>query len=516
MNSVSIRSLTLPALLVLCLGLSLNALAVIPDNLSLKQVQTHLADGEYSIEQLAEHYLARIARYDDQGININAVVQINPHWRSRAQTLDNQRKEGQSTGPLHGAIVLLKDNIDTGEGMVNSAGSWLLREHRPADDAFLVQRLRDAGALILGKTNLSEWANFRSTKSSSGWSSLYGQTVNPHDTTRSPCGSSSGSGAAIAADFALMAVGTETDGSVVCPSAVNGIVGIKPSIGRVSRDGIIPISHSQDTAGPMARSVADAVMLLNTMQGKDAADDSTLAPIDLTVALNPDGLRGKRVGILRNFLGYHPDLDRVFEQQLEVLKAAGAELVDPVSMDTRGQWGRGEYQVLLSEFKDGLNRYFESSNAPIKNLQDAITLNEANSAITMPYFGQEIFMQAADSHPLDSEEYQSARQDSLRAAAQDGIDALIAKHNLDVLIAPTTAPAWKIDRVNGDHYMGSASGAPAVAGYPHVTVPMGFVAHMPVGLSFIGGNKQDIKTIEAAYAYEQVSQALRPPRLTQH
>jgi amidase/aspartyl-tRNA(Asn)/glutamyl-tRNA(Gln) amidotransferase subunit A len=389
-----------------------------------------------------------------------------------------------------------------------------MREHYPKQNAYLVDRLIAEDAIILAKTNLSEWANFRSEKSSSGWSSLYGQTVNPHDITRSPCGSSSGSGAAITADFALLAVGTETDGSVTCPAAVNGIVGIKPTLGLISRSGIIPLAHSQDTAGPMTRTVTDAVMMLEVMMGQDKNDAQSLVPIQLSQHLKMGGLKGKRIGIMRNMMGYHLELDQVFEQQLKVFKKAGAIIVDKANIETKGMWSNAEYTVLLAEFKADLNQYLITQNAPLKNLEDAIFQNQKFSKRTMPIFAQEIFIKAQAAPNLTDKKYLDALNKSKTLTMDKGIDATLNKHNLDILIAPTTAPAWKIDHINGDHYMGSAGSASAVSGYPHITVPMGKVAHMPVNISFIGGKLSEPTLVEAAYDFEQLTQARVPPVLS--
>jgi Asp-tRNA(Asn)/Glu-tRNA(Gln) amidotransferase A subunit family amidase len=481
-------------------------------NLTLQQTQGLLKTQKLTSVALANYYLERIARYDKQGPTINAMAQMNPDLLTQAKALDEKIASGQALGPLFGAVVVVKDNIDI-QGLSNTAGSYLLREHFPKNHAFVIQQLLAADALILGKTNLSEWANFRSTLSSSGWSSLHGQTVNPHDTRRSPCGSSSGSGAAIAADFALLAIGTETDGSVTCPAAVNGIVGIKPTLGLVSRSGIIPIAHSQDTAGPMTRTVSDAVALLDVMMAQDNNDPQALPPLQLSQYLVKGGLKGKRIGIARNLMGYHSELDKVFEQQLTILRQAGAILVDNANIETKGQWDGAEYTVLLSEFKADLQHYLSQSNAPFKTLTDAIRLNSEFATQTMPIFGQEIFLAAEQAPSLDEQTYLTALADSKKFTRELGIDATLTKHQLAMLIAPTTAPAWMIDHIDGDHYMGSAGSAAAVSGYPHITVPMGSVKHMPVNISFIGGYLSEPVLVQAAYEYEQLSQARISPQL---
>ena len=482
--------------------------------LTLIQTQALLRQGTLSVAQLRDYYLQRIEQLDDNGPKLNAVVTFNQQLDQQVAALDKKLKNKAPLGTLFGAMVLLKDNIDT-TGMPNTAGSWLMREHIPSKDAYLVEKLKAQDAIILGKTNLSEWANFRSTMSSSGWSSLHGQTLNPHDPTRSPCGSSSGSGVAVAADLTLLAVGTETDGSITCPAAVNGIVGIKPTLGLVSRSGIIPIAHSQDTAGPMTRSVADAVIMLEAMMGLDPNDAASMAPLSLSEHLKIDGLKGKRIGVVRNMMGYHPQLDDVFEAQLNVLKEAGAIIVDNANIENKGEWNEDEYSILLAEFKAGLNHYLATSNAPVKNLQEAIKRNQATKERTMPIFGQEIFQSALHAPKLNEQSYLDALSNAKRKAGKEGIDATLVKYKVDLLIAPTTAPAWKIDHIDGDHFLGSASGAAAVAGYPHITVPMGAVRGMPVNISFFGKAKSEGVLIEAAYGFEQATKARITPFLNE-
>ncbi|WP_339725642.1 amidase [uncultured Paraglaciecola sp.] len=481
-------------------------------NLTLAKAQELLKSGDTRLTDLVDYYLSRIDKYDANGNKINSVAELNPALKQQIALIQTKLDDKKPLGTLFGAIVLLKDNIDA-KGMVNSAGSWLMREHKPKQDAFVVSRLIAEDALILGKANLSEWANFRSSKSSSGWSSLYGQTLNPHDPTRSPCGSSAGSGAAIAADFALLAVGTETDGSVTCPAAVNGIVGIKPTLGLLSRSGIIPIAHSQDTAGPMTRTVTDAVIMLEAMMGEDPMDDAALAPISLSQHLKLGGLKGKRIGVMRNMMGYHPELDQVFNQQLAVFEKAGAIIVDNADIETKGKWGDAEYTVLLAEFKADLNQYLTQSKAPLKSLEDAIAKNIEFSPRTMPVFAQEIFIAAQAAPNLNEKAYLDALANSKLLTGVQGIDATLAKHNVDFLIAPTTAPGWKIDHINGDNYMGSAGSASAVSGYPHITVPMGKVQHMPVNISFVGAKLSEVVLVQAAYEFEQLTQARVSPKL---
>lgn len=503
--------LRLSVYLILLIPLSL--LAQVNENNNILQIQQQMKQGKLSSVELVNYYLDRIAKYDKN--KLNSVVQINKNALERAKALDKLRADGKSIGPLHGIPILLKDNIDTIDGMANTAGSHALKNNFPKDDAFVINQLKKAGAIILGKTNLSEWANFRSTASSSGWSGIYGQTRNPYDTTTSPCGSSSGSGVAIAANLATIAIGTETDGSVTCPSAINGIVGIKPTLGTVSRDGIIPIAHSQDTAGPMARNVTDAVILLAAMVAVDKNDpDVTPSTIDYISHLKIDGLKGKRIGIARNLMGYHKGLDAKFEQAITALKAQGAIIVDNANLDSKPEWGDAEFEVLLFEFKDELNKYLAQTSTGLpKSLKELILYNKDNAALEMPYFEQEIFEMAQEKGPITDKSYLDALAKAKSSTQEDGIDNVIQKYNLDMIIAPTTGPAWKIDWVNGDHYLGAASSAAAIAGYPHITVPMGYVHQLPVGISFFAGKLQEGKLIEAAYAFEQATMHRKAPVL---
>lgn len=489
-----------------------NTLAADLTELNLQQTQQKLKSAEISLKQLMSHYLNRVKRFDNKADGVNAVAILNPHIESRLKDLQQKIDQAKPLGGLFGAFVLVKDNIDI-SNMPNTAGSWLMKEHMPSTDAFVIQQLRLQDAIILGKTNLSEWANFRSSMSSSGWSSLYGQTRNPHDLSRSPCGSSSGSGAAVAADFSLMAIGTETDGSVICPASVNGIVGFKPSLGLVSRSGIIPIALSQDTAGPMARSVEDTYALFRAMVATDSEDNMSIPPIDLPTQLKSNGLKGKRIGIVRNLMGYHPQVDQLFEQQLLILKRAGATIVDKTPILTRSKWGKYEYIVLKSEFKADLKQYFKRSRAPLNSLEQLITLNQKHALHTMPIFGQEILIESQAAPLLTEKMYLEALQKSKALAGEQGIDATINLHELDLLMAPSGAPAWKIDHVNGDHFLGSASSAAAVSGYPHITVPMGAIQHLPVGISFFGRFKDDVMLFEVALDYESRSKARLKPVL---
>ncbi|HLT45201.1 MAG TPA: amidase, partial [Luteimonas sp.] len=460
-------------------------------------------------------YLDRIAAVDDAGPRLGAVIELNPDALEEADALDAERKAGKVRGPLHGIPLLLKDNIDA-VPMANSAGSLALADHHPKSDAFLVARLRAAGAVVLGKTNLSEWANFRSTRSVSGWSGRGGQTKNPYVLDRNPCGSSSGTGSAIAANLATVGVGTETDGSIICPSAVAGLVGIKPTVGLVSRSGIIPISSSQDTAGPMARSVADAAVLLAAMAGRDEADVATgdsvgRAVFDYPAHLDANGLKGARIGVVRKLMGYQPGTDAAMERAIAALEAAGATVVD-ADIPTLGQWDEDEYQVMLYEFKAGLAHYLAKSGAPYKSLGDLIAFNKAHAAREMPLFGQEIFEQANAKGPPADPVYLEARARARRLAGPEGIDAALKAQQLDALVAPAMSPAWPIDPVNGDHATGSGYGPSAVARYPSITVPMGEVRGLPVGIVFMGTAWSEPRLIELAYAYEQASKARKPPK----
>ncbi|MBG23078.1 MAG: amidase [Idiomarinaceae bacterium] len=481
------------------------------------QLQAAMTSGELSAEAIVKHYYAEIAKHNERGADLRAVTQLLPlvDAVALARKLDRERAAGQSRGPLHGIPVLLKDNIDSADGLANTAGSLLLQDHYPAQDAFIVERLRAAGALIIGKANLSEWANFRSTGSSSGWSSYGGQTKNPFDTTRSTCGSSAGSAAAVSGNLIPLAVGTETDGSLVCPAAITGIVTIKPTLGLLSRSGIIPIAHSQDTAGPMARTVRDAVYMLDAMLGEDAADSASYTVSESFVSyLRSDGLQGKRIGVMRDLMGYHTGVDAVFEGQLQVLANAGAVLIDDLSFVNGRNWGEDEFTVLLHEFKFGLADYFaQHPQAPYQDLAGLLADNDRYADSLMPFFGQELFVMAEARTAEQQADYEAALARAKQAAGPDGIDATLAEYDLDLLVAPTTAPAWKIDLVNGDNYSGSASSPAAVAGYPHISVPMGFVEHLPVGMSFFASAGDEGVLIEAAFAYEQLSQARRAPSL---
>ncbi len=482
------------------------------------QLQERMAGGELTARRIAQWHLDRIAAIDAKGPALNSVIEVNPDALAIADALDAERAAGRVRGALHGIPVLLKDNIDTGDRMHTTAGSLALAGHVAARDAPVVARLRDAGVVILGKTNLSEWANFRSDRSTSGWSSRGGRTLFPYALDRNPCGSSSGTGVAIAADLAVLGVGTETDGSIICPSSANALVGVKPTVGLVSRSGIIPISATQDTAGPLTRTVEDAALLLAAMRGVDDSDAATVAAADhmsddLAGALRKDGLRGARIGVARKFLGRQPELDAVFGQAIATLKAQGAEIVDPADLPTHGAYDDPELIVLLHEFKVGVEAYLAAAgpDVPVKTLADVIAFNERESARTMPWFGQDLMVRAAATKGLDDPEYLEAKAEARRLAGRDGIDAVMDANRLDALIAPAGGPAWMTDLVHGDHHYAGSSEPAAIAGYPNVTVPMGEVRGLPVGLSFFGRAWSEPVLLRLAYAFEQATHARRAP-----
>lgn len=487
------------------------------EEMGVADLSAGLGSGRFSAVGLAEAYLERIEQLDG---HLRSVIEVNPQARELAEHSDRERKAGRVRGPLHGIPVLIKDNIATADRMETTAGSLALVGHRPTHDAFVVTRLREAGAVILGKTNLSEWANLRSSQSSSGWSGRGGQCRNPYALDRSPCGSSSGTGAAISANLAAVGVGTETDGSITCPSHICGLVGIKPTVGLVSRTGIIPISASQDTAGPMCRTVADAAVLLGALAGEDPRDPATAAlltkrRVDLTSCLDASGLRGARLGVARKrFFGYSPEADRVVDEALGALARLGAVLVDPADVPNADDYDDAEYEVLLYEFRAGLEGYLSGlpEGSP-RTLQDLITFNQQHPDTEMPYFGQEIFLQAQKKGPLTADAYRKAREKCIKLSRRKGLDEVLDEHKLDALVAPTGGPAWTIDLVNGDHYLGSFSQPAAVAGYPHVTVPAGFAFGLPVGLSFVGRAWSEPVLVRLAFAFEQATRHRRPPRL---
>jgi amidase len=467
-----------------------------------------------SSRELVEAHVARISEHDAR---LGAVIELNPDAIAIAAERDADRAAGKNRGALHGIPVMVKDNLDTGDRMRTSAGSLALAGHRAATDSHVVQRLRAAGAVILGKTNLSEWANFRSTRSTSGWSSRGGQTRNPYDTARTPGGSSSGSAVAVAAGFCAGAIGTETDGSIVHPCSMNGLVGIKPTVGLVSRAGIVPIAASQDTAGPMARSVADAALLLGAIAGADPRDPATGAADrrreDYRVALDPAGLEGARLGVARAYCGYHERADRLLEDAIAELQRAGAMVIDPIELPPLDAIRPAERLVMETEFKDGLQAYLAATSAEVRDLGDIVAFNRAHAASVMPHFGQEILEASLARGGLDEPVYRDALATARRLARSEGIDAALARDRLDAIIAPTTTPAWLIDWLCGDNRRGGASCPSAVAGYPHITVPMGWVDHLPVGLSFFAGAFAESRLIRMGFAFEQRTRHHRPPAL---
>ena len=493
------------------------------DEITIGELQDGMKSGKFTARSIAEKYLARIAAVDKNGPMVNSVIETNPDALEIAEALDRERKEKGARGPLHGIPVLIKDNIATADRMQTTAGSLALVGSKPPADAFIVQKLRAAGAVILGKTNLSEWANIRSNHSISGWSGRGGQTKNPYALDRNPCGSSSGTGAGISANLAAVGIGTETDGSIVCPSSANGLAGIKPTIGLVSRSRIIPISHSQDTAGPMCRTVRDAAILLGAIVGGDTDDKATIASDgrffkDYTQFLNADGLRGARIGVLRKTFGFNPMVDKLMEVALEVMKKQGATLVDPVEIETSGKFGDTEFLGFMYELKADLNAYLAwlGPNAPMKTLKEIIEFNDKNASKEMPYFGQENFLKAEEKGPLTTQEYVDAMKKNHELAAKKGIDATMDKHKLDAIVAPTGGPAWLTDIVNGDSFGGGSSEFAAVSGYPNLNVVAGFSYGLPVGISFFGRAWSEPALIKLAYGFEQATKFRKAPRFAPH
>jgi len=490
------------------------------EEMTMAEMQRWMAAGRFTARYLVERYIERVEALDWEGPATRNVLELNPDALEIAERLDTERRSKGPRGPLHGIPVIVKDNIDTADKMMTTAGSYALLGSRAKRDAFLVERLRAAGAIILGKANLSEWANFRGSHSSSGWSGRGGQGKNPYVLDRNPCGSSSGSGASVSANYCAGAVGTETNGSILCPSSANSVVGIKPTVGLVSRSGIIPIAHSQDTAGPMARTVADAAALLSAMTGIDDRDPATresrghVQP-DYTRFLDPDGLRGARIGLPRErYFGFSEEADRLMEEAIQALRDAGAEIIDPADIPNAGEINRPSYQVLLYEFKADLNKYLAGlgPSAPVKTLEEIIAFNEAHRDLELKYFGQEQMLRAQEKGPLTEQEYLESLEQAKRLAGPEGIDAVMEEHQLDALAAPTGSPPWPIDLVNGDNYMGGSSSPAAIAGYPNISVPAGCVFGLPVGISFFGRAWSEPALIRIAYAFEQATQLRRPPR----
>ena len=489
------------------------------DEITIDDLQKAFQSGQYSSRSLSEKYLARVAEIDKAGPRINAVIELNPDALQIADALDQERRSKGPRGPLHGIPVLIKDNLDTSDRMNTTAGSLALLGSRGApNDAFVAAQLRKAGAVILGKTNLSEWANIRSSHSTSGWSGRGGLTRNPYALDRNPCGSSSGTGAAVSANLCVAGVGTETDGSVVCPSSANGLAGLKPTVGLVSRSGIVPISHSQDTAGPMARTVRDVAILLGVMAGADPQDPVTadsqgkVSP-DYTKFLDPAGLKGARLGVVRKYCGFNDAVDQLMDTIIREMKRAGAEIVDPADIPTIGKFDESELTVFYYELKADLAAYLaRRGNTSVKSLKDVIEFNERNRDREMPYFGQDIFLKSEQKGPLNTKEYLDALALNQKLSRAEGIDFIMDKFKLDALVAPTAGPAWLTDLINGDHAAGGSSSAAAVAGYPNINVTAGYLWGLPVGISFFGRAWSEPTLLKIAYSFEQLTKARQKPR----
>ena len=487
------------------------------EEIAIADLTASMRSGDRTTRSIVSHYLSRIQELDRQGPMLQSVIETNPDALNISEELDRERDAGTVRSPLHGVPVLLKDNIDTADQMTTTAGSLALQGSIPLGDSTVARRLREAGAVLLGKANLSEWANYRSTRSSSGWSARGGQCRNPYVLDRSPCGSSSGSGVAVSANLVTVAIGTETDGSIVCPASTNGIVGIKPTVGLVSRSGIVPISATQDTAGPMARTVRDAVVVLGLIAGVDTRDPATeaaetLGLDDYTPFLDEAGLIGARIGVQRSAFGFHPLVDRLMEDAIVLMRDRGATIVDPIALRPSPTMRRAEVEVMAYEFKAGLNAYLAAlPNGEIRSLADLIAFNEAHAVEEMPYFGQERLIEAQRRGSLSEDRYQEAHAVARRLSREEGIDRAMDTDDLDAVIAPTGGPAWVIDHVNGDHFSGGSSSLAAVAGYPNITVPAGDVQGLPVGLSFFGRAWSEPTLIRIAYAFEQASRHRQQP-----
>ncbi len=490
------------------------------DEVTIDQLQDGMKSGKYTARSITEMYLQRIQDVDKNGPTVNSVIEVNPDALEIAETLDRERKEKGARGPLHGIPLFIKDNIDTADKMLTTAGSLALVDApKPPRDSFVAQQLRKAGAVILAKTNLSEWANTRSSHSSSGWSGRGGLTKNPYALDRNPCGSSSGTGAGVAANFAAGGIGTETDGSIVCPSSANGLAGIKPTVGLVSRTGIIPISHSQDGAGPMCRTLRDAAIMLGALTGVDPEDSATAEShgksyTDYTQFLDPSGLKGARIGIARKYFGFSDGVDGIMAEAIAVMKRQGATIIDPADIETFGKFDDSEALVLNYELKADMANYLARLGpaSRMKTLQDLIDFNNKNAQKEMPYFGQDVFLKAQEKGPLTSREYIDALEKNHRLARIEGIDAVMDKHKLDALVAPTGGPAWITDLVTGDHFGGGSSNAAAVAGYPNINITAGFMFGMPVGISFFGRAWSEPTLLKIAYSFEQSTQARKAPK----
>ena len=489
------------------------------DEITISDLQDGMKSGKYSARSLVEKYSERVDEIDKHGPSVNSILELNPDALSIADVLDRERKAKGPRGPLHGIPVLIKDNIDTADKMMTTAGSLALVGSKPTQDSYVAQKLRSAGAVILGKTNLSEWANIRSSHSTSGWSGRGGLTKNPYVLDRNPCGSSSGTGAGISANLCTVGIGTETDGSIVCPSSANGLAGIKPTVGLVSRTGIIPISHTQDGAGPMCRTVRDAATLLGALTGVDPTDPATAASAgkshnDYTQFCDPNGLKGARIGVARKYFGFSDLVDALMEQALDAMKKLGATLIDPANIETLGKFDETELLVFMYELKADLNAYLArlGPNAPVHTLKDILEFNDRNRLKEMPYFGQDLFIKSEAKGPLTEKAYLDALDKNHRLARTEGIDATMDKFHLDALIAPTGGPAWLTDLVNGDHVAGGSSNAAAVAGYPNINVTAGYISGLPVGISFFGRAWSEPTLIRLAFAFEQSTKARQTPR----
>jgi amidase len=487
---------------------------------TIDDLQEGMKSGKYTARAVTDKYLARIEAVDKSGPAVNSVIEVNPDAAEIAEALDRERKDKGARGPLHGIPVLIKDNIDTADKMMTTAGSLALVDApKPPRDSFVAAQLRKAGAVIFGKTNLSEWANIRSSHSSSGWSGRGGLTRNPYALDRNPCGSSSGTGAGVSANFAAGGIGTETDGSIVCPSSSNGLAGIKPTVGLVSRAGIVPISHSQDTAGPMCRTLRDAAIMLGGLTGIDPEDGATnesqgKSHTDYTAFLDPKGLKGARIGVGRKYFGFSEGVDAIMAEAIDIMKREGATIVDPADIETFGKFDESESLVLDYELKADMKKYLARRGpaSPMKTLKDLIDFNNQNAAKEMPYFGQDIFLRAEKRGPLSSREYIDALEKNHRLTRADGIDAVMDKNKLDAIIAPTGGPAWVTDLITGDHFGGGSSNAAAVAGYPNINVTAGNLFGLPVGISFFGRAWSEPTLLKIAYAFEQATKARKAPR----
>jgi len=489
------------------------------DEITIAELQDGMKSGKFTARMLVEKYAARIGEIDKHGPSVNSILEMNPDAPSIAEALDQERKGKGPRGPMHGIPVLIKDNIDTADKMMTTAGSLALVGSRAPQDSFVAQKLRSAGTVILGKTNLSEWANIRCSHSSSGWSGRGGLTKNPYALDRNPCGSSSGTGAGISANLCAAGIGTETDGSIVCPSSSNGLAGIKPTVGLVSRSGIIPISHSQDGAGPMCRTVRDAAILLGVLTGVDPADPATAASAgrsyqDYAQFCDVRGLKSARIGVARKYFGFNDAVDALMEQSIELMKQEGATVVDPADIETLGKFDESELLVMMYELKADLNAYLarRGPDSAVHTLKEIIEFNDRNRAKEMQYFGQDLFLKAEAKGPLTDKAYLDALERNHQLARTEGIDATMDKFHLDALVAPTGGPAWITDLLNGDHVAGGSSNAAAVAGYPNVNVTAGFISGLPVGISFFGRAWSEPTLIRLAFAFEQATKARQAPR----